>query len=139
MGDITLPLARAPRTVEEAGASALDWWASMSWDSARYLRCGTLIDVPRAVRAAYADFKLDLIAGIEGTRGDPVPNEVAWMRLSFIDALVLNSSRSPGESQAQSATRRIMQARDGEWAALWHEATEGRDRAVASASRAQGG
>lgn len=63
--DVTLPLARAPRTVEEAGASALDWWAPMSWDNARHLRCGTLIDVPRAVRAAYADFKLDLVAEVK--------------------------------------------------------------------------
>ena len=133
--DITLPLARCPRTVEEAGARAPDWWGSMSWDNARHLRCGTLIDVPRAVRAAFADLKLDLVAAVEETRGDSVPNEVAWMRLSFIDALVLNSSRSPGESQAQSVARRIMQARDGEWPALWREATEGRDRAGVSASR----
>ena len=57
------------------------------------------------------------------------------MKLSFFDTLVLNSSKSPGESQAQSVTRRIAQARDGEWAALWREATEGRDRAGASATR----
>lgn len=57
------------------------------------------------------------------------------MKLSFVDVLILNSSRSPGESQVQSVTRRIMQARDGEWAALWREATEGRDRAGASAAR----
>jgi hypothetical protein len=134
-GEVTLPLMRVPRTVEEAGASAPDWWATMTWDHAKHLKCGTLIDVPRAVKAAFADLKLDLISEVEDSRGDVVPNEIAWMKLSFIDALVLNSSRSPGESQVQSVARRILQVRDGEWESLWREATEGRDRAAASASR----
>ena len=57
------------------------------------------------------------------------------MKLSFIDSLVLNSTRSPGESQAQSVSRRIRQARDQEWDSLWREVTEGRDRAAAAATR----
>ena len=57
------------------------------------------------------------------------------MKLSFIDSLVLNSTRSPGESQAQSVSRRIRQARDQEWDSLWREVTEGRDRASTAAAR----
>ena len=54
---------------------------------------------------------------------DDAREEQAWMRLSFVDAMVLNASRSPGESQAQAVARRIRQAIDDEWEALWKEAT----------------
>lgn len=86
---------------------------------------GTLIDVPKSVRAAFADLKPDLITKAEDSCNSPLCSEIAWMKLSCIDALVLDSTRSPGNSQAQSVSRRIRQARDQERGSLWREVTEG--------------
>ena len=61
-GEVTLPVAWIPRTVADAGGTAPNWWTTMSWEHAKRIRSGTLIDVPKAVRAAFADLKLDLIA-----------------------------------------------------------------------------
>ena len=57
-----------------------------SWTDAKHLRGSTLIDVPKATRAAYADLKVDLIERVDKAEGD-VETEQAWMKLSFIDAL----------------------------------------------------
>ena len=61
-GEVTLPVARIPRTVADAGGESPNWWTTMSWEHAKQIRSGTLIDVPRVVKAAFADLKLDLIA-----------------------------------------------------------------------------
>ena len=55
--------------------------------------------------------------------GDPLPRELAWMKLSVVDAMVLNSIRSPGESQMVAVNRRIRNFHAEQWETLWLEAT----------------
>ena len=136
-GDVRLPIASVPRTVLDATMAVDDdWWAKRAWSHAKELHGGTLIDVPRAARAAFADYKLECIEEVEKAEGDR-DKERAWMKLSFVDALVLNSVRPQGESQAQSVTRRICQARDGQWEPLWREATAKRDLRDRGTQRSQ--
>ena len=45
-----------------------------------------------------------------------------------MDALILNSTRSPGESQAQSVARRMRNFQGERWESLWLEATRPPDR-----------
>ena len=65
--------------------------------------------------------------------GDPLPRELAWMKLSVVDAMVLNSTRFPGESQMVAVNRRIRNFHAEQWETLRLEAarTSGsqRDRA----------
>ena len=112
-----------PSIIAAAPYQNPDWWRNRAWTDAQQLHGATLIEVPKTTRAAYADLKLDLIAEVEAAEGVDAELEQAWMKLSFIDARVLNSSRATGESQTQSVLRRIRQARDNEWEALWREAT----------------
>ena len=96
-----------PRTVGEAlGGPSADWWRGRAWDDARHLHGSTLIDVPKATRAAFADLKLDVIGEVEKAETSEAKEE-AWLKLSFVDALILNSVRSPGESQTQAVVRRV--------------------------------
>ena len=103
--DPELPYAQVPRTVRESAAGqGPEWWARLAWSDAKQLHGQTFIEVPRPVRAVYGDLKVEVIAEVEAAgrammAGDTVPRELAWMKLSLMDALVLNSSRSPGESQ----------------------------------------
>ena len=53
-------------------------------------------------------------------------------KLSCMDSLILNSSRSEGESQSQSVTRRLQQASDGDWQSLWLDATTQKRRNLTS-------
>ena len=53
-----------------------------------------------------------------------------WKKLSFMDTLILNSSRAEGESQSQSVARRMQQACDGDWHTLWLEATAPRRKNI---------
>ena len=55
--------------------------------------------------------------------GDSLPRELAWMKLSLVDAMVLNSTRSPGESQMVAVNRRIRNFYAEQWETLWLEAT----------------
>ena len=50
--------------------------------------------------------------------GDPLPRELAWMKLSVVDAMVLNSARSPGESQMVAVNRRIRNFHAEQWETL---------------------
>jgi hypothetical protein len=50
------------------------------------------------------------------------------MKLSFMDAMVLNSARSPGESQAQPVARRMWNFQGEQWESLWLEATRPPDK-----------
>ena len=135
-GEVQLPLARIPRTMQaEAERRGMDWWSGLSWGDAKRLHGQTLIDVPKTLVALYAELKLDVIAEIEEAEeameaGDSGPRELAWMRLSFMDAMVLNSSRAAGESQTQSVARRIRQAQDNQWEALWQDATARHEKGV---------
>ena len=45
------------------------------------------------------------------------------MKLSVVDAMVLNSTRSPGESQMVAVNRRIRNFHAEQWETLWLEAT----------------
>ena len=135
-GEVQLPLAQIPRTMQaEAERRGMDWWDDLTWGDAKRLHGQTLIDVPKTLVALYAELKMDIIADIEAAEeameaGDSGPRELAWMRLSFVDAMVLNSSRAAGESQTQSVARRIRQARDDQWEALWQDATARHERGV---------
>ena len=98
----------------------------------------TLVGVPKQRRAKYADLVAQAIAGVESAEpailaGGPLPRELAWMKLSVVDAMVLNSTRSPGESQMVADNRRIRNFHAEQWETLWLEATRAsgsqRDRA----------
>ena len=94
----------------------------------RELRGLTLVDVPKQCRAKYADLVVQVIAEVESAEpamlaGDPLPRELAWMKLSVVDAMVLNSTRSPGESQMVAVNRRIRNFHAEQWETLWLEAT----------------
>ena len=88
----------------------------------------TLVDVPKQCRAKYADLVVQVIAEVESAEpamlaGDPLPLELAWMKFSVVDAMVLNSTRSPGESQMVVVNRRIRNFHAEQWETLWLEAT----------------
>ena len=64
--EVRLPVASIPRTVlDDTMQVDYDWWGHRAWDDAKQLHGGTLIDVPKATRAAYADFKLECIEEVE--------------------------------------------------------------------------
>ena len=92
----------------------------------RELHALTLVDVPKQCRAKYADLVVQVIAEVEAAEpamlaGDPLPRELAWMKLSVVDAMVLNSTRSPGESQVVAVNRRIRNFHAEQWETLWLE------------------
>ena len=125
----TLPFAVLPRTVKEATVvSGPAWWATRTWAGMRELHGPTLVDVPKQCRAKYADLVVQVIAEVESAEpamlaGDPLPWELAWMKLSVVDAMVLNSTRSPGESQMVAVNKRIRNFHAEQWETLWLEAT----------------
>lgn len=127
--DPVLPYARCPRTVREAAAvQGPEWWTRLAWDDMRKLHGLTLVDVPRACRAKYADLVVAAIADVEAAApamlaGDSRAREQAWMKLCLVDVMVLNSTRSPGESQTMAVNRRIRNFQGEQWEALWQEAT----------------
>jgi hypothetical protein len=57
------------------------------------------------------------------------------MKLSLMDAMVLNSTRSPGESQSQSVARRMHNFQGEQWESLWREATKSPDKPGAQVTR----
>ena len=124
-----LPFAKLPRTVREAArVHGPEWWDTVSWSDFRKLHALTLVDVPKNCRAAYADLVVSVIAEVEDAEpamlaGDPLPRQRAWMKLSVLDAMVLNSTRSPGESQSVALLRRVRAFQAGQWETLWQEAT----------------
>ena len=117
--DPVLPYARCPRTVREAAAvQGPEWWTRLAWDDMRKLHGLTLVDVPRACRAKYADLVVAAIADVEAAApamlaGDSRAREQAWMKLCLVDVMVLNSTRSPGESQTMAVNRRIRNFQGG--------------------------
>ena len=124
-----LPFARLPRIVMEATAvSGPVWWATRTWAGMRELHGLTLVDVPKQCRAKYADLVVQVIAEVESAEpamlaGDPLPRELAWMKVSVVDPMVLNSTRSPGESQMVVGHRRVRNFHAEQWETLWLEAT----------------
>ena len=83
---------------------------------------------PKQCRAKYADLVLQVIAEVESAEpamlaGGPLQRELAWMNLSVVDAMVLKSTRSPGESQTVAVNRRIRNFHAEQWETLWLEAT----------------
>ena len=125
----TLPFAALPRIVREATVvSGPAWWTTRTWAGMRELHALTLVDVPKQCRAKYADLVVQVIAEVEAAEpamlaGDPLPRKLAWMKLSVVDAMVLNSTRSPGESQMVAVNRRIRNFHAEQWETLWLEAT----------------
>ena len=108
-----------PQTAMACGDA---WWETLPWHAADELTCGTLIDIPNSLKMAYALFKDDAV--VEAVRAGCSPAASArWRKVSFMDSLILNDHRPEGESQAQSVTRRLQQASDGDWHSLWLEAT----------------
>ena len=70
---------------------------NQTWAGVRKLHGLTLVDVPKQRRAKYADLVVQVIAEVESAEpamlaGDPLPRELAWMKLSVVDAMVLNST-----------------------------------------------
>ena len=125
----TLPFAVLPRIVREATVvSGPAWWATRTWAGMRELHGLTLVDVPKQCWAKYADLVVQVIAEVESAEpamlaGDSLPRELALMKLSVVDATVLNSIRFPGESQMVSVNRRIRNFHAEQWETLWLEAT----------------
>ena len=125
----TLPYAKLPKTVTEATAVyGPAWWTTRTWAGMRKLHGLTLVDVPKQCRAKYADLVVQVIAKAESAEpamlaGDQLPHEVAWMKLSVVGAMVLNSTRFPGESQIVAVSRRIRNFHAEQWETLWLEAT----------------
>ena len=125
----TLPYARPPKTVTEATAVyGPAWWTTRTWAGMRKLHGLTLVDVPKQCKAKYADLVVQIIAEAESGEpamlaSDPLLHELAWMKLSVVDAMVLNSTRSPGESQIVAVNRRIRNFHAEQWETLWLEAT----------------
>ena len=125
----TLPFARLRKTVTEATAVyGLARWATRTWAGMRKLHGLTLVDVPKQCRAKHADLVAQVIAEVESAEpatlaGDILPRELAWMKLGVVDAMVLNSTRSPGESQMVAVNRRIRNFHAEQWDKLWLEAT----------------
>ena len=124
-----LPFTTLLGTVTEATAVyGPAWWTTRTWAGMRKLHGPTLVDVPKQCRAKYADLVVQVIAEVESAEpamlaGDPLPCELAWMKLSVVDAMVLNSTRSPGESQMVAFNRRIRSFQAEQWETLWLEAT----------------
>ena len=124
-----LPEVQVPRTVRDfAARQGPEWCARLSWADAKGLHGQTLVDIPKGLRALYADLKVSVIGEIEEAgpameRGGAHPRERAWMKLNFMDAMVLNSTRSPGESQAQSVARWMRNFQGEQWESVWLEAT----------------
>ena len=88
----------------------------------------TLVDVPKQCRAKYADLVVQVFAEVESAEpamlaGDPLPRELAWMKISVVDAMALNSTRSFGDSQMVALNRRIRNFHADQRETLWLEAT----------------
>ena len=93
---LTLPFAVLPRIVREATAvPGPAEWATRTWAGMRELHGLTLVDVPKQCGAKYADLVVQVIAEVESAEpamlaGDPLPRELARIKLSVVDAMVLN-------------------------------------------------
>ena len=122
----------SPVILPDFGAMGGDaWWERLPWDAASLITTGTLIDVPGSTRMAFALFKGDII-GQCLSAGITEEASTLWKKLSFIDSLILNSSRAEGESQSQSVVRRLQQASDGDWQSLLFEATSAKRRNISN-------
>ena len=127
----TLPFVVLPRIVREATAvSDPAWWATRTWAGMRELHGLTLRS--RCSQAVQGQVRrpgcLIHVHEVESTEpamlaGDPLPRELAWVKLSVVDAMVLNSIRSPGDSQMVAVNRRIRNFHAEQWETLWLEAT----------------
>ena len=101
------------------------WWATLSWEKVFKQPISTLIDVPQSLRSAFAERKQDILLDCLKPPNDSSERLIAWRKLTLFDALILNSRRTPDESQSESVTRRLSLADEGQWEELWFELTGG--------------
>ena len=80
-------------------ASGLAWWATWAWDDAFAAPIQTLIDVPKSLRAAFAERKRELVVNSLEHPGALDSSDEALQSqrnaLSLFDALIFNARRRP--------------------------------------------